>query len=1419
MTIKLATNTEIRDNSAYTISYDSSTDNVIDPAMGLISNDRQCSTCNSTFMNICNGHYGAIRLTFPIPNPLINDFFTFFINSYCTGCKKFIFSDIQFKEGKSLSGINRYRYFQKILNKRRDKKNNNKDSEDIDIYCYNCKKSKTGYVVLNYDIPIGKNSKLKTPVIGVRKIELDNGNIVVPNPYNIQEWILDTFTNDDIKNFGLDYPLDSLYLGYIPMVPNNMRYQVNELMGGQNPLTTIYNSLKNKCQEIYGNNPSFRDVEEFTFSKNYVSTTFATKYENNIYEWLYSLVIYAIIIFRKDTYNPVTRELLYKLINMKAPPVPTSLFAQSLGKQGYFRRVINGCRVDMSGRSVLTGAPYIPISNLIIPILFAKKISFGVIVNDLNINFLRVLVSRGPNDYPGCNRIIDTNGKPYEVNDINKDNLAKSLSIGSIVYRHLLTDDIVMCNRYPSMREESFGAHRIIIDPKKNVFAIPMGDTKKMNADFDGDEIQLQGMYNYECAAETLALSSPSAQLISYKDGKSIIGGAKDLSAGIYNLQNKKFDKREIIQLLKNHREDKLGSLLYNNLKNKFGDKEEYTGLELVSIMLKQSINYRNEKNNIIIENGVFKKIHTEIADYYSEFTPFLAHHIDNFSAINFIDQTMNLVFGVNEFSGYTIFTDWILPKDKREKIKSIVNKCIEDCDEIMDKMYQGYININNKNEIDILQNNIISESVIEIDSIIKDFYKDSDFKKTGNLEKSEAETRLAVGFLAQQSDSQKGKIAASIGSSTRTLPIYPKGYLKSESYGLVSSNYVNGLSPSAMFFEALSGRRQLYEKTHSIGETGYFERQVAKNLINIKSSHNGVVLGDNDYIISLSYGFDSFDGTYQKIAFCWPLNGTDEDIRYLYSNETKEYIEKLISLKKEYLDLYVKSYKNSSFSDNLTIYNIYKPIEEINYDMLSKNVIKLTLPFDVKNIILNIPETSKKIVYMSPKEQEDAIEELNYRFIECRITEKTSIEHIKDIINQTYQVRLYCYFYLTSSNIKLSKDRWEKISSTLINKYLEAIVPCGENVGLKAGYTITEPISQVKLNAIHVIYEFIAILKTLIESEPMERVKTLMLGATDIPIIKIVLNNKYNRDDYVNFILKYNKIMLKDLEPKITSVISNEYRNKLIEFSGKENSNICMIMDIERTNIENKFINYENIISSLKDSFSDIIVDIIIDIRNDVFRFLIFINNEYNSQLEGLENEFKNIYINTNGLFYNPELKLCTEYILDEGQLKYSSYYQIRANIDFDKTPKPMNNAFFNILTLNEVDQNYTTTNSPIYIQSVYGIIAAKKKLYEEISSILIKGEFNKLTGSVETRNIKLIVDALTINGKMEYFTRHSMNSSPSKDLFNVITFENGERVINKIVAQNSPINLDNIFSSVLYNTRSNSGTTVSNVYIKDLF
>lgn len=68
---------------------------------------------------------------------------------------------------------------------------------------------------------------------------------------------------------------------------------------------------------------------------------------------------------------------------------------------GLFRKHMMGKRVNFACRSVITPDPYLAIDEIGIPEVFAKKLTFSEYVNTHNVDKLRALLKRGPQQHPG----------------------------------------------------------------------------------------------------------------------------------------------------------------------------------------------------------------------------------------------------------------------------------------------------------------------------------------------------------------------------------------------------------------------------------------------------------------------------------------------------------------------------------------------------------------------------------------------------------------------------------------------------------------------------------------------------------------------------------------------------------------------------------------------------------------------------------------------------------------------------------------------------------------------------------------------------------------------------------------------------------------------------------------------------------
>jgi DNA-directed RNA polymerase I subunit RPA1 len=121
-----------------------------------------------------------------------------------------------------------------------------------------------------------------------------------------------------------------------------------------------------------------------------------------------------------------------------------------------------GKRVDFACRSVISPDPYVGTNEIGIPLVFAKKLTYPVPVSLHNVEEMRKLVIRGPDNYPGAVWVEEGGGKNsmtggsiyrydlFKMSELRREALAARLvsEDGQMrVGRQLQTGDMMLMNR------------------------------------------------------------------------------------------------------------------------------------------------------------------------------------------------------------------------------------------------------------------------------------------------------------------------------------------------------------------------------------------------------------------------------------------------------------------------------------------------------------------------------------------------------------------------------------------------------------------------------------------------------------------------------------------------------------------------------------------------------------------------------------------------------------------------------------------------------------------------------------------------------------------------------------------------------------------------------------------------------------
>ena len=128
-------------------------------------------------------------------------------------------------------------------------------------------------------------------------------------------------------------------------------------------------------------------------------------------------------------------------------------------KEGIFRKHMMGKRVDYACRSVISPDPYVGTNEIGLPRHFAATLTYPTPVTDINIQEMRTLVERGPDNYPGArwvefpDRRVDLSKMDQHKREAVAARMLSHAKMGgkpAIVGRQLRDGDMVLMNRQVS---------------------------------------------------------------------------------------------------------------------------------------------------------------------------------------------------------------------------------------------------------------------------------------------------------------------------------------------------------------------------------------------------------------------------------------------------------------------------------------------------------------------------------------------------------------------------------------------------------------------------------------------------------------------------------------------------------------------------------------------------------------------------------------------------------------------------------------------------------------------------------------------------------------------------------------------------------------------------------------------------------
>jgi DNA-directed RNA polymerase beta' subunit len=594
-------------------------------------------------------------------------------------------------------------------------------------------------------------------------------------------------------------------------------------------------------------------------------------------------------------------------------------------------------------------------------------------------------------------------------------------------------------------------------------------------------EMNMHMAQNILAETELRHLPAIPYQIISPSSNSPIIGIYQDSLLGSFQFTrpNITFTPREAMNML----------MMFSHVDTKAIREagKSITNYQILSQILKPiTLSYKNKlygdnpiPNNILeIRNGNWISGQIEKSVMGSA-TKGVLHRIFNdfgpMACANFIDDLQNIITEYMKTASFSVgISDLIANKTTMESIIQALNKQKIEVQSLIEKVHLGIFENNtagsNMTEFEIQVNKLLNKATEESGSIgRKSLSKDNRFLMIVNSGSKGSLINISqmISGLGQQNVDGK---RIPYGFDSRTLPHYYKYDDGPNARGFVDNSYISGLTAPELFFHAMGGRIGLIDTAIKTSSSGYIQRRLIKGLEDIKIEYDMTVRNSKGKIVQFLYGEDGFDTTRIENQVIPIVGMSIEDIYLHYDilglNESSE---------KDMLSVYTKSTatrvkrqakETKAFSQKYIDKMIKNRDELVDAVFHFKNDNMVKMPVAFQNIIANVQGqlhlNANSIVDITPLEC--------FQMIESYFNKLKNLEFSAP--NPLFEI-LY-YYYLSPKDLLVNKRFHTKaltvLLETIVLKYKQSIVHPGEMVGIIAGHSCGEPVTQLTLNSL--VYE-----------------------------------------------------------------------------------------------------------------------------------------------------------------------------------------------------------------------------------------------------------------------------------------------------------------------------------------------------------
>ena len=888
-----------------------------DERMGALENGKPCLTCLKT-NQFCDGHFGHIVLPIPVFNKMFLETILKVLQCVCPKCCKCR----MLPEHVEMQGFLKYKSFKRL--KQLSDKCNKADSgkvkkarrcpqqyhgkacEEIlpsfdykdEIRCHYGDKSKARQFSASEALHIFLQIEDETlSLLGF------NENLSKQKKYSDLKF----FPEVNIQHIHQLRP-ESFIITVLPVIPPAARpFVIRDGETCDDDITDLYNTIAKLCNKIRdemndNGNSSRKRGEKKEFDRQKATSDLQSK-------------IWTLMDNRGEK---------SKLSSGGRPH--KCLFQRIGGKEGHVQSNIGGKRSDFTARSVIIGGGTdIAADEVGVPRFIAEELTKPVKVLKWNLKGCQKLVSEGK-----VNRVIRFDRVKNYDRVIRLKNLPEkadyTLEIGDRIERHLQNGDAVVVNRQPTLRQESMIALKVVIVDGLAI-QLPLNVCQCLNADFDGDEINIHVPQSTQAIAEVEELLKMPKHIISPQNNSPIASVIQDGAVGVYMLTNTWIDGDRETMMSKDIFQDcvektnisleryndllQRAHLVYHeglsSLKQQYKEEEdpkkkiqykedvkqykkfctfvrydeehdtyicadEIPGKLMISILFPPVFCYtrKSEDNEIYpivkIKHGIVEPTSGPLSKKECKhILHYLWKEHSTQHATMFLTEVQRLVYNWQPHHGFSMGPSDCLSTSKEEIAKALSEAQAK----VADILATHGSEIDDRTEAEISR---ILNSVMNIGArVAKTSMNKGDRNSLNIMRMSGAKGSLVnliqiIAFVGQQNLGGK-RMPRTLSNGSRVLPHFLPNDNSPEARGFISNSFIDGLTPEQAFNHAASGREGVISTAVKTADSGYIQKRIGRKVEDLKVMMDGSVRDAAGNIVQFLYGDDGMDS--KKLYGC----------------------------------------------------------------------------------------------------------------------------------------------------------------------------------------------------------------------------------------------------------------------------------------------------------------------------------------------------------------------------------------------------------------------------------------------------------------------------------------------------------------------------------------------------------------------